>query len=117
MAWSKLACAAGFCDDIVSADMIRQFGRDLEILRMRALRISQSSAGSMRETSSVIKMLPAVMTGKCLPASPEIIVSDLVPADALHVVLRSRTPTVCSIGPTVDRNGHSEIARIDFADG
>ncbi|MGY4408081.1 LysR family transcriptional regulator [Bradyrhizobium sp. USDA 3315] len=56
--------------------------------------------------------LPAVMTGKCLLVAPEIIVSDLVRAGALHVIPGSRAPSGMQYRAyAVDRSDNPEVAR------
>ncbi|MGY4319403.1 LysR family glycine cleavage system transcriptional activator [Bradyrhizobium sp. JR3.5] len=56
--------------------------------------------------------LPAVITGKCLLVTPEILVGDLVRGGALQVIPGSRTPSGMQYRAyAVDRSDKPEIAR------
>ncbi|QOZ29628.1 LysR family transcriptional regulator [Bradyrhizobium sp. CCBAU 51753] len=79
---------------------------------LRAMNLTAKDIKSGARYDHNYLALPAVMTGKCLLVAPEIIVSDLVRAGALHVIPGSRAPSGMQYRAyAVDRSGNPEIAR------
>ncbi|MGY4167803.1 LysR family transcriptional regulator [Bradyrhizobium sp. USDA 4529] len=79
---------------------------------LRAMNLTARDISSGARYDHNYLALPAVMTGKCLLVAPEIIVSDLVRAGALHVIPGSRAPSGMQYRAyAVDRSDNPEIAR------
>ncbi|TWB87286.1 LysR family glycine cleavage system transcriptional activator [Bradyrhizobium macuxiense] len=79
---------------------------------LRAMNLSAKDVKSGARYDHNYLALPAVITGHCLLVAPEIIVSDLVRAGALHVIPGSRASSGMQYRAyAVDRSDNPEIAR------
>ncbi|WOH52513.1 LysR substrate-binding domain-containing protein [Bradyrhizobium sp. sBnM-33] len=79
---------------------------------LRAMNLTSKDIRSGARYDHNYLALPAVMTGKCLLITPEIIVGDLVRGGVLQVIPGSRTPSGMQYRAySVDRSDNPEIAR------